>query len=476
MSTTTAPRLDQVPANDLYDPEEVFPRNSPLLQPLRPNLRPDLSSESPSPSPSPSPVFRNRRLNQGYAVLISHLDGHRQETSAYAEIEPPPSDPESDDCPPGDSEPRFLDNSPDDMSITEKGKLFEGQPGEDRSQTMSVDSPDAAKMGALTLNEYDLTSLAADALKVVSTRSPQSTNAGPTPPVTEHDTLGDRHPTTTLPGPMSLSRVDPLRDERTAQSSIPSPALHSPRGPYSSLGSGIVPTSSMSPPANTQGSHSEGLPPLQLNSPKPDASNQILPSIRSQLGDISRLGSSHSTENGIRGAHPNFGSPPSTITRLPTLAPLTSPRLPSVDSYRDPLSPIGPPIPGPAYSYAPINGPLRPDTQSTQRPSTAMTASGADRTSTHAPSQTGAYKCTYPGCNAPPFQTQYLLNSHANVHSSERPHYCPVPGCPRSEGGKGFKRKNEMIRHGLVHQSPGYICPFCSDREHKYPRPDNLQR
>jgi len=62
------------------------------------------------------------------------------------------------------------------------------------------------------------------------------------------------------------------------------------------------------------------------------------------------------------------------------------------------------------------------------------------------------------------------------VHSSSRPHYCPRKGCPRSEGGKGFKRKNEMIRHGLVHQSPGYACPFCPEREHKYPRPDNLQR
>lgn len=63
-----------------------------------------------------------------------------------------------------------------------------------------------------------------------------------------------------------------------------------------------------------------------------------------------------------------------------------------------------------------------------------------------------------------------------NVHSQNRPHYCPVKTCNRSEGGKGFKRKNEMIRHGLVHQSPGYICPFCPEREHKYPRPDNLQR
>ncbi|PVH83786.1 hypothetical protein DL98DRAFT_652239 [Cadophora sp. DSE1049] len=86
------------------------------------------------------------------------------------------------------------------------------------------------------------------------------------------------------------------------------------------------------------------------------------------------------------------------------------------------------------------------------------------------------FLCKYAGCTAPPFQTQYLLNSHSNVHSQNRPHYCLVKGCPRSEGGKGFKRKNEMIRHGLVHDSPGYVCPFCPDREHKYPRPDALHR
>jgi hypothetical protein len=104
---------------------------------------------------------------------------------------------------------------------------------------------------------------------------------------------------------------------------------------------------------------------------------------------------------------------------------------------------------------------------------------------------TGMFRCDYPGCTAAPFQTQYLLkcvrssksmiltnehSSHTNVHGWNRPHYCPVADCPRGEGGRGFKRKNEMIRHGLVHQCPGYVCPFCPDREHKYPRPDNLLR
>ena len=35
---------------------------------------------------------------------------------------------------------------------------------------------------------------------------------------------------------------------------------------------------------------------------------------------------------------------------------------------------------------------------------------------------------------------------------------------------------NSHSRHGLVHASPGYMCPFCPDQQHKYPRPDNLQR
>ena len=117
--------------------------------------------------------------------------------------------------------------------------------------------------------------------------------------------------------------------------------------------------------------------------------------------------------------------------------------------------------------------------------------SGQRQQQRYTPQIVGGYKCDYPGCTAAPFQTQYLLrymafnksvtltnkrSSHTNVHSWERPHYCPVANCPRGEGGRGFKRKNEMLRHGLVHQSPGYVCPFCPDREHKYPRPDNLQR
>ncbi|KAF2852197.1 hypothetical protein T440DRAFT_37141 [Plenodomus tracheiphilus IPT5] len=86
-----------------------------------------------------------------------------------------------------------------------------------------------------------------------------------------------------------------------------------------------------------------------------------------------------------------------------------------------------------------------------------------------------SFECDYPLCNAQPFATQYLLNKHTMVHSQTKSHYCPVKYCPRGEGGKGFRRKNELRRHGLVHR-PGYICPFCPDTEYEYPGPDNLQR
>jgi hypothetical protein len=56
------------------------------------------------------------------------------------------------------------------------------------------------------------------------------------------------------------------------------------------------------------------------------------------------------------------------------------------------------------------------------------------------------FRCTVDGCTAAPFQTQYLLNSHMNVHSNDRPHFCTMKDCPRGPGGLGFKRKNEMIR------------------------------
>jgi hypothetical protein len=110
-------------------------------------------------------------------------------------------------------------------------------------------------------------------------------------------------------------------------------------------------------------------------------------------------------------------------------------------------------------------------------PELGATCRAMYRDKAKAPPDRGLFRCQFPGCSIPPFQTQYLLNAHANGHSTTRcQYYCPVVGCPRSEGGKGFKQKDDLIKHSVHHNSSGYICPFCPDREHKYPRPENLLR
>ncbi|EHK21025.1 uncharacterized protein TRIVIDRAFT_83596 [Trichoderma virens Gv29-8] len=249
------------------------------------------------------------------------------------------------------------------------------------------------------------------------------------------------------------------------------------------------------------------LPPLQIDSPKYDGVNGLsLPSIRTTLGaTLDDINHHHPTDmptpNDSRDIPGRHTGDARTFSRSPTVG---VPRFSSMSTGSRASHPISPsesyqrsfPSPNSLPASSPDNfasngsmhrspGEYSSNSASgnTLQPGYTITspvpiASVADRMSIDGITnpQVGSYSCTFPGCTAPPFQTQYLLNSHANVHSSVRPHYCPVQGCPRSEGGKGFKRKNEMIRHGLVHDSPGYVCPFCADREHKYPRPDNLQR
>ncbi|KAL9587525.1 MAG: hypothetical protein Q9212_000227 [Teloschistes hypoglaucus] len=292
---------------------------------------------------------------------------------------------------------------------------------------------------------------------------------------------------------------------------------------------------------------SEILPAIQSATPslssKTPNGQQSLPSISAQLGGLvdgpspndslpSRSTFPMTAANGIQsppmsGISPRLNQYPSPQARLNTFPNPYSATQPSPAStynevsprepYRlshDPTSMSPPGKPGPPYyntGRTPQSDELTPQSAESYTgfkgfagaispngdPSTIETGRMLPPLPGTGPLATANYKCDYPSCTAPPFQTQYLLkyahvapyvlhsddslltdqySSHANVHSQVRPHYCPVKSCPRSENGKGFKRKNEMIRHGLVHQSPGYVCPFCPEREHKYPRPDNLQR
>ncbi|RFU25884.1 hypothetical protein B7463_g10453, partial [Scytalidium lignicola] len=131
------------------------------------------------------------------------------------------------------------------------------------------------------------------------------------------------------------------------------------------------------------------------------------------------------------------------------------------------------------YSHAGEYASNNTSTLSTDQSDSTPVSTGIDRMGIDGITnpQVGSFQCTYPGCTAPTFQTQYLLNSHTNIHSTTRPWYCSVKGCRSGEGGSGFVTKFDLMRHALAHDPPGYyVCPFCPDRERIFPRPDNLQR
>jgi hypothetical protein len=502
MSTTAAPNLSQVPVRDEYLPDDEYLRNSPPLEQHHPMLEPAPSpdptlSSSVSPPTSPGDKSNRRRKarpNRGYAVLISHLDGHRREPAAYADIETLTSETEEPEEPAlRETSVSLRDAFSDRHSVgrdTDREEPRHRSGGEFGTQRMTSGPPAEEDMGP-----FDLKTLAAGALAAFTTPQPEP-DAGPTPPVTETDVVGGKAHQAPASAMVIHTRPPELpKDERERNAAHVMPSPYSPPSLYSPREQGSTslsinrdlksPTSSIH-----SNSHSEGLPPIQLNSPRYEPSGQTLPSIRAQLGDIQQLANNHAAGNGLRGSHHVFpGSPPAPMPRLPSLhSHLGSPPMPPTEPYREPHSPVhslATPTLSPGFFYPQANGLHRPhdyahnsaETPGSHQSCSPSATSGLERMSIDGMTiQTGSYVCKVPGCAAPPFQTQYLLNSHANVHSSARPHYCPVPGCARGEGGKGFKRKNEMIRHGLVHESPGYVCPFCPDRDHRYPRPDNLQR
>ncbi|RSL78643.1 hypothetical protein BHE90_011748 [Fusarium euwallaceae] len=397
---------------DTYDPDEVVPRGSPLMAPLRPKLEP-------SPSPPPDIPPAQVRPTSGDAVLVAYLGNGRDPDVARL----------------AGSEGLA---APDEESFDEESR-----------QTRPVDDS--------TMNRPSLAHLAADALQAASL-----VPISPSAPRSIAD----------ITGQLSIHDESPAGGTHAAYVSVPRVT---------------------SPHHNSSGP----LPPLHGGYVSPGESKESLPSLRSALGEIRDLGPGRIPEKDLAapsGPSTSFpaSSPGGNFARFSLSTNLPSSPV-SPDGHRT-LSPhsTGPsgihfhaannthPRPGTDYSSSSNAGETPSTDHSVSTPATSTSIT--DRmsidgiTNPQPPTGTGAYVCNFAGCTALPFQTQYLLNSHANVHSSARPHYCPVKGCPRSEGGKGFKRKNEMIRHGLVHDSPGYVCPFCPDREHKYPRPDNLQR
>ncbi|KAL6862137.1 hypothetical protein J3F83DRAFT_224496 [Trichoderma novae-zelandiae] len=448
-------QLDSVP----YDPDEAPSPGTPQMKAVHPKLE---LTESPPPEIPRSQIVPVG----GDAVLVSYLGGHRHQDVAQAagQLALPGGDDNfelsDDDASPQKSPSRDTDASP--------------LAGAD-----IIQRPHAVTAAA-TGNHNSLRAVAADALAAGGDAGlfhgedkPSVDLSASTYQLSIHDD--------DVSSPNRHVKTPPLLGGRLGTADGASRSLLSP-------------------------SFSE-LPPL-LDSPKRGGANgPNLPSIQTTLGDTLNDRNHHHVATEIPTPSDNRDLPrrhtgdARTYSRSPTVG---VPRFSSISAGSHASHPISPsesyqrsfPSPNSLPASSPDNfasngsmhrSPVEYANSSASgkalQPSYTMAspatvASVADRMSIDGITnpQVGSYSCSFEGCTAQPFQTQYLLNSHANVHSSARPHYCPVPGCPRAEGGKGFKRKNEMIRHGLVHDSPGYVCPFCADREHKYPRPDNLQR
>lgn len=509
MSTTADPNLTQDPSS-IYDPDEVLPKNSPILAQYKPNLRP-----SPSPPPfyslakAGSPTSGHKRPNrpkiqpsQGDAVLIAYLGGGRlPEIAAQAGSQVLPSDPEEGESPISDTSessrggagPQPRPHFGGGMRKGSQGPALEPQEGQGR--TMATDTARRPDAGA-----FDLKSLAAGALAFTQTTNAEAVGEAPALPVARQGAAKEKRHAAPIPAAITTRRDDPPHlDDRSPANAGPSPfsprsSIYSPRDPGHLMQHKADLRSPTAMPPNLHG----GLPPIQMvNSPRSETNGQTpLPSIRAHLGlgDWKGLSDPAVDKDGnLRHATFPHSPPPSLPGRFPSIQRPHhgSPPISPAETFRQELPSPGHALAPPGINnynyYHQPNGLQRqnPDysssntaTPNTDQSGSTPATSIADRLSIDGITNpaNGAFVCKEPGCNAPAFQTQYLLNSHANVHSSARPHYCPVPGCSRSEGGKGFKRKNEMIRHGLVHDSPGYVCPFCPDREHRYPRPDNLQR
>ena len=477
-----------------YDPDEAFASGSPPMKPLRPRLSP---SESPPPEIPHSQVSRSPcsiagcsksnlhkiRHSSGDTVLINILgNGRDPDIARTAAAEELPADDNEDEEGEYEDNDTYRYDRPRDRNRqgTSSRDFGEGSPMHRGGETSGPKRQEAASSPPTVITASpNLLHLAAGALRVFATDPGSGTN-----PMLAHDISAS-------------TRQLSIRDDGPAPAP-PGSAHRSSRSAAARNVSEEVAHNRQLPPIPKSAAEagSGELPPL-LGSPRSDSNLQSLPPLRSALADIQELNSEllSSSDKELplrRGSSALFPASPPGSHALSHLfsGSHASPPISPQEGYRRNLpSPHSQTASSPSY-YTPSSASHRPSADyssstTAETPSTdqsastpATTTSVADRMSIDGitnPSN-GSFVCTFAGCKAPAFQTQYLLNSHANVHSSARPHYCPVHGCPRGEGGKGFKRKNEMIRHGLVHESPGYVCPFCPDREHRYPRPDNLQR
>ncbi|KAL4725081.1 hypothetical protein ACLX1H_008528 [Fusarium chlamydosporum] len=391
MTTATQQQQHQPPhphlgfVVDTYDPDDVVPRGSPLMTPLRPKLE---------PSPSPPPDIPATQVS-----LSSSCIGGRDKSNRH-KIRPTSGDAVL---------VAYLDNGRDPDIARAAGR---------ESLPCDEDSPDEEARPDRPVNEDSMSRpllqhLAADALQAASLA---------TAPLALAATVPKTIPDISIPtGQLSIHDDPPIT------------ALSSTRYvPGNRVASPLIPSPSGSLPPLHHGVRAP------VGEPKETPPSQSLPSLRSTLGELRDLAPEYVPEQDLgrapSGPSSTFPTSPAgnighrfSVSNLPS-----SPRSPP-EGYRT-LSPHSASSASIHYyttsgshpraptDYSSSNAGETPNTDhsaSTPATSTSInSASITDRMSidgiTHPQPISGSYTCTVPGCNAAPFQTQYLLNSHMN--------------------------------------------------------------
>ena len=474
---------------EFYDPDDVLPR-SPGLQPTKVNYRPVDSpppftaqpSSSVSSSPEPSDSGRlseskesgaatkllakrktrrrkgRTRPSQGDAVLISYLDPNRpdiaQQVGQHALNSASQSEYEYED---DDIEAMSIDEPTEhdrDLGLATKasealaaivhkgGNRGKGHFGQEQPKTGNVGSPSTTNGAHVSINRISEYAQQPQIAKF-DLKPPPKLNAG--------DAVKD------LPGSPSQEAIEDVEDSSGMSPNLAKYTI----SPSDANPETTLPAMQKSPARSSSANSPDGL--------------QNLPSLQTTLSQISAgepngfstypsMSQSPTAARNVSLSYPSSGpspgmfsapspamSPPDTRTPYfysnPRQLPPQVLAVSTPSTLYDAPTPSAMPIQSPASSAArSYPTPNEQDHQTNMETDSASQING--EIEGEAQYASGNFRCTFHGCTAAPFQTQYLLNSHANVHSSNRPHFCHVKECPRGPGGKGFKRKNEMIRHG----------------------------
>jgi len=472
--------------SDYYDPDDVLPNQSPRLSPVKPNYRfeetppPLVPEETSSASCTPesaqggagegaSGTGRTKRSkgrsapSYADALLIHSLDPNRPDIANHALQErlEAPSDSEG-----GGSEVPMSESDEGGHEVNHVG-----------------DAVDAVRMAkgalavAVTAKDEDLEMLdAPDGQRVKREDTPET-------PVQnglhEHDRATARQ-VLSLPRPLSQKTTLDLKPPPRVPSSlaplITETSKSSPKRVCDDADSiATSPNLGKFTITSAEGNPDSTLPAMQMSPPRSSSAHSpdsipTLPSIQTLTGHspiMTRPSPSHMTQFGPSPSSYSHSSPSMSPPGMPTPGMASHPgywrnttrdgSISTPSDHQSTPSSHTAMTPSSTASYTPSIATMAEQNQNRHRQDSIDESTSTTSPQSHGqllngpvqpngPFATNAFKCGHPGCTAVPFQTQYLLNSHANVHSSNRPHFCPVADCPRGPGGKGFKRKNEMIR------------------------------